>query len=144
MVGFRHFAFHRSSLYIHKKLCMKSDVKRKTKSNIYDIFYFCLQIWLIMESQLERTSTQCFRRSCMKYIWSMISCLYMKYDFLFMNKNEKYMKCDLISLWFQTICLWDINQNPKEHRVIEAHTIFTGHTSVVEVRTSQHINNYLQ
>lgn len=69
--------------------------------------------------------------------------IYMIYDFLFMNKNEKYMKCDLISLWFQTICLWDINQNPKEHRVIEAHTIFTGHTSVVEVRTSQH-NNYLQ
>ncbi|XP_053398300.1 histone-binding protein RBBP4 [Mercenaria mercenaria] len=31
-----------------------------------------------------------------------------------------------------TICLWDINTNPKEGRVIDAFTIFTGHTSVVE------------
>ncbi|XP_052243676.1 histone-binding protein RBBP4 isoform X1 [Dreissena polymorpha] len=31
-----------------------------------------------------------------------------------------------------TICLWDINTNPKENRVIDAFTIFTGHTSVVE------------
>lgn len=34
----------------------------------------------------------------------------------------------------QTICLWDINATPKEGRVIDAQTIFTGHTSVVEVR----------
>jgi len=33
----------------------------------------------------------------------------------------------------QTICLWDINTAPKEGRVINALTIFTGHTSVVEV-----------
>lgn len=32
-----------------------------------------------------------------------------------------------------TICLWDINATPKEHRVIDAKTIFTGHTAVVEV-----------
>ncbi|XP_014784609.1 histone-binding protein RBBP4 isoform X3 [Octopus bimaculoides] len=31
-----------------------------------------------------------------------------------------------------TICLWDINTPPKEGRVIDAHTVFTGHTSVVE------------
>ncbi|KAK2186759.1 hypothetical protein NP493_190g06006 [Ridgeia piscesae] len=31
-----------------------------------------------------------------------------------------------------TICLWDINATPKEGRVIDAQTIFTGHTSVVE------------
>lgn len=36
-------------------------------------------------------------------------------------------------LSLQTICLWDINTNPKEGRVIDAFTIFTGHTSVVEV-----------
>ena len=35
--------------------------------------------------------------------------------------------------WFQTICLWDINSPQRETRVIDAHTIFTGHTSVVEV-----------
>lgn len=35
--------------------------------------------------------------------------------------------------FFQTICLWDINTTPKEGRVIDAHTVFTGHTSVVEV-----------
>lgn len=31
-----------------------------------------------------------------------------------------------------TICLWDINAPPKENRVIDAKTIFTGHTAVVE------------
>jgi len=31
-----------------------------------------------------------------------------------------------------TICLWDINATPKENRVIDAKTIFTGHTAVVE------------
>lgn len=31
-----------------------------------------------------------------------------------------------------TICLWDINATPKEHRVIDAKNIFTGHTAVVE------------
>lgn len=29
--------------------------------------------------------------------------------------------------------MWDINTTPKEGRVINALTIFTGHTSVVEV-----------
>lgn len=33
-----------------------------------------------------------------------------------------------------TICLWDINSTPKENKVIEAKSIFTGHTAVVEVR----------
>ena len=32
-----------------------------------------------------------------------------------------------------TICLWDINATPKENRVIDAKTVFTGHTAVVEV-----------
>lgn len=32
-----------------------------------------------------------------------------------------------------TICLWDINATPKENRIIDAKTIFTGHTAVVEV-----------
>ena len=33
---------------------------------------------------------------------------------------------------FQTICLWDINANVRDGRIIDAQTIFTGHTSVVE------------
>lgn len=28
--------------------------------------------------------------------------------------------------------MWDINATPKEGRIIDAHTMFTGHTSVVE------------
>ncbi|KAH6928166.1 hypothetical protein HPB50_012356 [Hyalomma asiaticum] len=32
-----------------------------------------------------------------------------------------------------TICLWDINATPKENKVVDAKTIFTGHTAVVEV-----------
>lgn len=31
-----------------------------------------------------------------------------------------------------TICLWDINATPKENKVVDAKTIFTGHTAVVE------------
>ena len=37
-----------------------------------------------------------------------------------------------------TICLWDINATPKENRVIDARTIFTGHTAVVEVSYLHH------
>ena len=33
-----------------------------------------------------------------------------------------------------TICLWDINATPKENKVVDAKSIFTGHTAVVEVR----------
>ena len=31
-----------------------------------------------------------------------------------------------------TVCLWDINATPKENKIIDAKTIFTGHTGVVE------------
>ncbi|KAG8180064.1 hypothetical protein JTE90_016191 [Oedothorax gibbosus] len=31
-----------------------------------------------------------------------------------------------------TICLWDINATPRENKVVDAKTIFTGHTAVVE------------
>merc|ERR1711976_406908 len=31
-----------------------------------------------------------------------------------------------------TICLWDINATPRENRVLDAKTVFTGHTAVVE------------
>jgi histone-binding protein RBBP4 len=33
--------------------------------------------------------------------------------------------------------LWDINATPKENRIIDAKTIFTGHTAVVEVMTNK-------
>lgn len=32
----------------------------------------------------------------------------------------------------QTICLWDIGASPKEGKIVDAKTIFTGHTAVVE------------
>lgn len=32
----------------------------------------------------------------------------------------------------QTICLWDIGTGPKEGKIVDAKTIFTGHTAVVE------------
>lgn len=32
----------------------------------------------------------------------------------------------------QTICLWDISAVPKEGKIVDAKTIFTGHTAVVE------------
>ncbi|CDQ96251.1 unnamed protein product [Oncorhynchus mykiss] len=31
-----------------------------------------------------------------------------------------------------TICLWDIGAGPKEGKIVDAKTIFTGHTAVVE------------
>lgn len=32
----------------------------------------------------------------------------------------------------QTVCLWDIGGGPKEGKVLDAKSIFTGHTAVVE------------
>eukprot|EP00128_Syssomonas_multiformis_P009053 Colp12_sorted_trinity150504_noHs@11388 len=32
----------------------------------------------------------------------------------------------------QTICMWDIMQGSKENRELQAHAVYTGHTSVVE------------
>ena len=32
----------------------------------------------------------------------------------------------------QTICLWDIGAGTKEGKIVDAKTIFTGHTAVVE------------
>ena len=32
----------------------------------------------------------------------------------------------------QTICMWDISAAPKEGKIVDAKTIFTGHTAVVE------------
>lgn len=34
--------------------------------------------------------------------------------------------------FLKTICLWDISAVPKEGKVVDAKTIFTGHTAVVE------------
>ncbi|GIX83491.1 histone-binding protein RBBP7 [Caerostris extrusa] len=31
-----------------------------------------------------------------------------------------------------TICLWDINSTPRENKIVDAKTVFTGHTAVVE------------
>jgi len=36
------------------------------------------------------------------------------------------------SVSLQTICLWDISTVPKEGKIVDAKTIFTGHTAVVE------------
>lgn len=33
---------------------------------------------------------------------------------------------------FQTVCLWDIGGGPKEGKLLDARSIFTGHTAVVE------------
>jgi WD40 repeat protein len=41
-----------------------------------------------------------------------------------------------------TICLWDINATPKENRIIDAKTIFTGHTAVVEVNNRSQYTVY--
>uniref|UniRef100_A0A8B9E5S9 RB binding protein 4, chromatin remodeling factor n=1 Tax=Anser cygnoides TaxID=8845 RepID=A0A8B9E5S9_ANSCY len=38
----------------------------------------------------------------------------------------------LFIYFFKTICLWDISAVPKEGKVVDAKTIFTGHTAVVE------------
>lgn len=36
------------------------------------------------------------------------------------------------TFFLQTICLWDISGSPKEGKIVDAKTIFTGHTAVVE------------
>lgn len=45
------------------------------------------------------------------------------------------LKCTLAHNFYfflQTICLWDISTVPKEGKIVDAKTIFTGHTAVVE------------
>lgn len=44
--------------------------------------------------------------------------------------SQRFCASPLISL--QTICLWDIGAGPKEGKIVDAKTIFTGHTAVVE------------
>lgn len=39
---------------------------------------------------------------------------------------------DYVYFLLQTICLWDISTVPKEGKIVDAKTIFTGHTAVVE------------
>lgn len=56
---------------------------------------------------------------------------------LIVNNISVHNNITIYSLWFlfsddHTICLWDINATPKEGRVIEAKSVFTGHTAVVE------------
>ena len=47
------------------------------------------------------------------------------------NKHNLSQSSKFSSL-LQTICLWDINANVRDGRIIDAQTVFTGHTSVVE------------
>jgi histone-binding protein RBBP4 len=42
-----------------------------------------------------------------------------------------------------TICLWNINMQPKEGRNLDALAIYTGHTMVVEVRKYFYKKNIL-
>lgn len=47
----------------------------------------------------------------------------------------KLFKCTVsyhFCFFSQTICLWDISTVPKEGKIVDAKTIFTGHTAVVE------------
>lgn len=47
----------------------------------------------------------------------------------------KLFKCTVSNnfcFFSQTICLWDISTVPKEGKIVDAKTIFTGHTAVVE------------
>lgn len=45
---------------------------------------------------------------------------------------KKKKKLCLPCVCLQTICLWDIGAGPKEGKIVDAKTIFTGHTAVVE------------
>uniref|UniRef100_A0AAY4CK21 Histone-binding protein RBBP4-like N-terminal domain-containing protein n=1 Tax=Denticeps clupeoides TaxID=299321 RepID=A0AAY4CK21_9TELE len=62
-------------------------------------------LWSVLEPQPE-----CYRDVSLSSLWVMIT----------------------ISRCPQTICLWDISAVPKEGKVVDAKTIFTGHTAVVE------------
>lgn len=56
------------------------------------------------------------------------------------GKHREFLSKDTIFILFifplffflKTICLWDISAVPKEGKVVDAKTIFTGHTAVVE------------
>ncbi len=54
--------------------------------------------------------------------------------FLQLDHYSKGIKIDCAPCFIscQTICLWDIGAGPKEGKIVDAKTIFTGHTAVVE------------
>lgn len=47
-------------------------------------------------------------------------------------KGQKKQTSCFSFICLQTICLWDIGGGPKEGKILDAKTIFTGHTAVVE------------
>lgn len=63
----------------------------------------------------------------------------LKCFFVFYHITNHLLLLVLFSFFFnirlcslQTICLWDISTVPKEGKIVDAKTIFTGHTAVVE------------
>lgn len=48
------------------------------------------------------------------------------------DKQNVYQNSASPLIPLQTICLWDIGTGPKEGKIVDAKTIFTGHTAVVE------------
>lgn len=50
------------------------------------------------------------------------------------EEGNRVERCKFFCIFvvLKTICLWDISAVPKEGKVVDAKTIFTGHTAVVE------------
>lgn len=86
-------------------------------------------LWPLMELKCQRLPSQCFWWPCKQFIIK-LSCdqCYCFYCFSFPSLHIFALLCSLL----QTICMWDISAVPKEGKVVDAKTIFTGHTAVVE------------
>lgn len=91
-------------------------------------------LWSVLEPQSKRLPAQCLWWSCKThhsfyhswiYCWSDHCIVICKSIHIVMGSWQ-------LLLFSQTICLWDISTVPKEGKIVDAKTIFTGHTAVVE------------
>lgn len=67
----------------------------------------------------------CVANELMLTVWISLPPASSRVKVILVNNNQAV-------LVFQTVCLWDIGGGPKEGKLLDAKSIFTGHTAVVE------------
>lgn len=97
-------------------------------------------VWAVLEPKPQWAFAECFRWSCeyLEHSWGKptrgVPWEVQKHPGFEGEEGKKVVKDVIfyILVVLKTICLWDISAVPKEGKVVDAKTIFTGHTAVVE------------
>lgn len=97
-------------------------------------------VWAVLEPKPQWAFAECFWWSCeyLGHSWGKptrgVPWEVQKHPGFEGEEGKKVVKDVIfyILVVLKTICLWDISAVPKEGKVVDAKTIFTGHTAVVE------------